>query len=481
MSTFAFILLLILCCLPSFLCANEDFTESSLKSDENIDYEEENLADENPSDFAAKAPKDASEFMDYIEEMIKGTKSKLEEMLEKHLPRILQMSTSVTLSPRCTHDLLRVLFGLREMKPWAIKCKNFVVLDASGKLPDGVLHGTFTSLGNYDECLDIKLYDDRFNETELTKGQYCGLSIAPLLPPKPQSASIERVFNEAADAKGYPKESVCLPVVPSQTSPQSLPVVSSDISNNLRVNVTLVNCEVKEEFHWKQEQLVTGGVIAALFLLVALSTAVDICWTKPQSNSYLRRFCVSFSAYSNSCELLSTKLSEETIKPLYGLRVLSLIWVILANSYVTLDLKLVGNLLQTREVNSQLLFQAVINASLAIETFFFISGLLIAFVTLKKLKSIPWKSWKPSNWLWFYFRRWVRLTPGLMLVIALVLVASPLNDGPLWKEIISPSAERCRRNWWIHFLHISNFFDTSEMYSAEKFSKITRELFLQTC
>lgn len=78
-----------------------------------------------------------------------------------------------------------------------------LVLDASGKFPEGILDGTFTSLGAYDECLDIKLTDLR-NSTDAAKGQYCAVNILPLLPPKP-SKSLERVFNEAADAKGFPK------------------------------------------------------------------------------------------------------------------------------------------------------------------------------------------------------------------------------------------------------------------------------------
>ncbi|RWS15297.1 Nose resistant to fluoxetine protein 6-like protein, partial [Dinothrombium tinctorium] len=440
------------------------------------DVEDEESANETTGALH-KAPRDATEFMDYIEELIKSTKGKLEELLETHLPRLLRMSTSITLSPRCTYDMVRVLFGIRELKPWAIK-----LLDASGKLPDGILYGSFTSLGSYDECLEIKLLDsnesDADNETEISRGQYCGLNIAPFLPPRPKTVSIERAFNEAADAKGYPKEDhfsrlapffyflkfrlgVCLP---STCSINDLNVITSNLSKNLRVNVSVVNCEVKQAKPWTREQIIAGSFLAAIVTLVILATIFEIIVHKMKINarSILSKCFISFSAFSNSRYLLSSKADDDAVvRPLFGIKVISIIWIILANSYVTLDLKVVSNLLKTREVHSQLLFQAVINASLAIETFFFISGLLIAFVSLKKLRLTP--LWTVKNWFWFYFRRAVRLTPALMCVIAFVLFAAPLNTGPLWREIIYPAAAKCSRNWWIHFLHISNFFDVSEM------------------
>lgn len=211
----------------------------------------------------------------------------------------------------------------------------------------------------------------------------------------------------------------------------------------------------------------------SLIMLVLTASFVDILgkqvWPRSSGSlarqSYVRRFFshswLSFSAYNNCSRLMTTNIPEGSIRCLYGLKVLSLIWVILAHSYLTLDIKAVGQLLQTQKVNSLFLFQVVLNASLAVESFFFISGLLVTLTVFRRLSRSP--NMTTGQWVWFYIHRLVRTTPAVAVVIAIVLSAYQLSNGPLWREIIYPSAERCRKNWWIHLLHISNFFDVSRM------------------
>ena len=93
------------------------------------------------------------------------------------------------------------------------------------------------------------------------------------------------------------------------------------------------------------------------------------------------------------------------------MKVLSLVWVMLAHSYMTLDFRATGRLIITRELPKGLLFQIVLNAGLAIETFFFLSGALVTYTTLRKMRSMP--EWRVRQWIAFYVHRYVRLTPGL--------------------------------------------------------------------
>lgn len=241
---------------------------------------------------------------------------------------------------------------------------------------------------------------------------------------------------------------------------------------------------MKESFNVTNDQVVAGGVLCAILSIVLLATTVDVVrrFVSPTFMSglhgesgaelpatlkrLLNRCWLAFSAYTNSSQLLSTEVPDHAIRSLYGLKVISLLWVILAHAYLTLDLKAVGALMRTRDVNRNFIFQLVINASLAIETFFFISGLLVTLTVFRRLKKNPRISHK--EWIWFYVHRIVRMTPAVVLVIAIVIAAYKFGDGPLWREIIYPSAERCRENWWIHFLHISNFFDVSRMVRKRK-------------
>ena len=51
------------------------------------------------------------------------------------------------------------------------------MLDASGKLPSGILEGTLTDLGAFDECLAVK--SEAVEGTKGFVGQYCILDMRP--------------------------------------------------------------------------------------------------------------------------------------------------------------------------------------------------------------------------------------------------------------------------------------------------------------
>ncbi|GBM76421.1 hypothetical protein AVEN_244792-1 [Araneus ventricosus] len=75
---------------------------------------------------------------------------------------------------------------------------HFAVLDASGRLPEGFLQGTLTSLGNYQECVEIRVNESRVN----MKGQYCTVIMTPPLPDwKPFTSmhvTVPEMFNISA-------------------------------------------------------------------------------------------------------------------------------------------------------------------------------------------------------------------------------------------------------------------------------------------
>ena len=209
---------------PSILTADEfhDKGHHIDKSEESDDSGDEGSDAEEEEVF--KIPQDAVEFMDYFDDLVRRVKVSLEGVFNQYWPQLFEMSSSVVLSPECTYDVVRVLMALRAMRPWAIKreysldvsvrdvrCSRSLlshtpVLDASGKVPEGILAGTLSSLGAYDECLETTLGDEE-EDNKGTNGQYCSIDIKPFLPPKPPSSSgtLNQIFNDAADAKGFPK------------------------------------------------------------------------------------------------------------------------------------------------------------------------------------------------------------------------------------------------------------------------------------
>lgn len=182
--------------------------------------------------------------------------------------------------------------------------------------------------------------------------------------------------------------------------------------------------------------------------------------------------------------------SHMIVSCLNGIRVLSLCWVIVANSYITLDPRATKRLTKTREAPKDFLFQMVAQASLAIETFFFLSGVLMSLSFARRLgpdagnwkkaevrphqqeeeekvegtKQQQWRrKGKTLEWIHFYLHRYVRMTPATMLVIAFTMFAFRYGDGPLWFEATHKAHQSCSENWWRHLLHVANFIDTRQM------------------
>ncbi|CAG2107209.1 unnamed protein product [Medioppia subpectinata] len=432
--------------------------------------------DEDGDEVSFKEPQNPSEFMDYFEDFMQRTKVKLEELFEQYMPQLIQMSSTVTLSPDCTFDAVRILFGLRKLQPWAIK-----ILDSSGKVPDGILGGTLTALGSYDDCLESRIGEEQNEES--TKGQYCAINVRPYLPPKPPLDSVEKEFNDAADAKGFAKEhhfariaplfyylklrlGICLP---ASCTLNDLHLITKRISHRFRVNVTVQSCDVKQStfFSLDDNQIIPLFIISVLLVMIAASTVYDILSRTAavddlkKVSSFVSNCCASFSVCANSAIILSTKAPDHMIRSLNGMKVISLIWIMIAHTYMTLDFRATGRLVTTTQLPKGFLFQTILNASLAIETFFFLSGVLVAYNTLKKMKTLS--NWNLKTWISFYIHRYIRLTPAIMLLIVMFLLAYRMGNGPLWQELIYPTADKCRDNWWTHALYVSNFIKGKDM------------------
>lgn len=195
-----------------------------------------------------------------------------------------------------------------------------------------------------------------------------------------------------------------------------------------------------------------------------------------QSNANIAQFLNEPNPNTNSKTTTTSSNNHQLINCLNGIRVISLCWVIVANSYVTLDPRATKGLTRTREAPRDFLFQLIVQASLAIETFFFLSGLLMSLSFSRyKLSDLTWnKNVKKQsttsssnrinilNWFRFYFHRYIRLTAPAMLIIALAMFAHRYGDGPLWHEVTHRAHFSCSQNWWRHLLHIANFIDTRQ-------------------
>ncbi|CAN7992783.1 unnamed protein product, partial [Ixodes hexagonus] len=102
-------------------------------------------------------------------------------VLDQALPDLTKTVFGLELSPDCLLSLLRVVNGARKMDLDSIR-----MLDATSKLPSGILEGSVADLGDYDQCLAIRVRNRFDEDVEDFRGCYCGLALQMPLPPKPE-------------------------------------------------------------------------------------------------------------------------------------------------------------------------------------------------------------------------------------------------------------------------------------------------------
>ncbi|ELT87089.1 hypothetical protein CAPTEDRAFT_212209 [Capitella teleta] len=172
---------------------------------------------------------------------------------------------------------------------------------------------------------------------------------------------------------------------------------------------------------------------------------------------------LAFSLYTNIPKILSTKLPPNSYTCMYGIRFWSMMWIILGHAW-QLGLTILpgpGNSVadnvgdSVKQESEQWTRAAIRNMSIAVESFFLLSG---ALVTMGFMKQMQRQSDKVTcrQVSIFYFHRYWRLTP--VLAIVSIFTAGLFNflvDGPMVKGTFA-EGHLCRTRWWSTIFYINN-------------------------
>lgn len=145
------------------------------------------------------------------------------------------------------------------------------------------------------------------------------------------------------------------------------------------------------------------------------------------------------------------------ISAINGIRVLSMWWVIMGHTYLWLIIyRTLNDFALALDISRRFSFQAVNNAFFSVDSFFVLSGLLVAYLSFRRLD----KNDGRLPLFQFYFHRFWRLTPAYMFVILFYANLTPfLGEGPLWYG--SQKETPCHDYWWTNLLYINNFHPNS--------------------
>lgn len=433
-------------------------------------------------------PDPRNPFKYYARKQEKLVKTLMKTITEHVTPQFLGDISQLNLTGDCTYGLFKMIFGVKQLKPWAIK-----MLDASGKMPDGLFYGSLAAFGDMGECLHVRAINRRLNGKleEYFQGQYCALNIRFKLPPKPARYSPKTFLKNLTDevplykhllgdvSVGYfyftpIRMALC---VPSTCTQKDIQTLGSAVGDLAQLDVTVPFCEKLKPTEYTTLQLIAMGILAFFFCLVLLGTFLDVAprllnsWAshdtssqcsekdKEMGNNLALDALLSFSAFSNGKRLLSTRTAIGVLEPLHGMRVITMAWIILGHTFFYKSYVLSGGLFEALEYGKSFPFQIVLNVFPAVETFVTMSGILVAYSSLHKLEKRQ-GSFNPFS---YFLHRYLRLTPAFILVSLLMILLPLTGSGPVWNETLQPFAKACEKRWWTNILYIGSWFHREDM------------------
>ncbi|XP_044739061.1 nose resistant to fluoxetine protein 6-like [Chrysoperla carnea] len=202
-----------------------------------------------------------------------------------------------------------------------------------------------------------------------------------------------------------------------------------------------------------------------------VQTTSSICILQAQNENKTPRlwvqFILCFSFYSNTKAVLRTKLGENGLACVHGLRFGSMLWVIVAHSMFYAG-EFATNRIIAFTMSQLISTQPLANAQLSVDSFLFISGFLVSYLFYKKkFTKIGNKAVSLGKTLTEFIlaalNRYLRLTPIVIFAIVIYSVIYEYYANTAIVEMGEAVHEKCSKYWWRNLLYIGNLFDWNEL------------------
>ncbi|XP_001599171.3 nose resistant to fluoxetine protein 6 [Nasonia vitripennis] len=336
----------------------------------------------------------------------------------------------------CGRDLAILDEAITRRETWALK-----MLDASSKIPSGLLEGNFIDLGMFDECMGVK---GEALGVEI-RGRHCMYSIAST------SGNDSHLIN--------PTLSICMPSTCNGSDIVYLfnsTISTIDRLKELGITVVSATCTPVDKEIWDTEFTVSFSILMAFIGLLLFCTLCDVILRQRDAGEYrhpVLSTLAKFSLIISASSILSTRVREGNLPAIHGIRFLSMGWVILGHEYILHFQGVnVNNLSILNWIQSWKSLYIFI-AQFTVDTFFTISGFFMTYLFLKQMPKE-----KRFNVPMYYLHRYFRLTPAIIALTLLTVVFIPkMGSGPRWDMLMSVFGGSCRKKWWPNLLYVQNF------------------------
>ncbi|XP_069136396.1 nose resistant to fluoxetine protein 6-like [Argopecten irradians] len=356
------------------------------------------------------------------------------------------------------------------------------IVDASSKLPSGILQGKKNWLGSYEGCIQAVSPVNNITKRQI-KGRYCMtatqigktseyLSTALCVPHSCSDVDLNVWLATFHGLIDQPQKTIAACEKPVPYTPGTkVALAVCGIVALLVVIGTVIDIAVTYKSNQKQEDNRTSNRDADI--IEAGSTTERETSQKASNQDQQPNQCstdwrtgrlyqgiIAFSLVTNTRKLMSTSNSTGQLTSVNGIRVLSMFWIVLGHTFMYAS-KSVGaeNLAKAGVLTQRVTFFVILNGNYAVDSFFVISGLLVTYVYFRNIRKNNGK----VNWFLFYFHRYWRLTPVYAFCIMFYgsLFFHTLHGAVrVWQDstMIQEWLNRCPQYWWANLLYINNFY-----------------------
>ncbi|XP_016976550.1 nose resistant to fluoxetine protein 6 [Drosophila rhopaloa] len=356
----------------------------------------------------------------------------------------------------CLADLAVVTRDLSSFKVWALK-----MIDSWGLLPAGVLVGNFWDLGNFDECIGIA---HAVTTRHSVKGKYCLTKLVP-------SVSLNVAI----------KTAVCFPASCSAANMDTMlkrlfqNLLNVEIGTEVQI-VDEATCQTSATKPYDGLTIFTIVALSILGALVGLSTIYDYFFC--QDEKTINPVVKAFSARSNSralFKIVDTNSNPNVIDCLNGIRCLSFIWVVFGHEYLVFAMSPNINMADALKWMNSIFSMFVLHGIYAVDTFFFLSGLLLVVIALRSMDKTKGKLNIPM----MYLHRYLRLTPILAFAILIYMKILPLlGNGPLQGSVNFDDYSSCENTWYWTLLYVQNYATNDLCISHSWYLAVDMQLYI---
>ncbi|XP_034127392.1 nose resistant to fluoxetine protein 6-like isoform X1 [Drosophila guanche] len=338
----------------------------------------------------------------------------------------------------CLADMAEFMQALTTGKLWALN-----MIDAWGSIPSGLLYGNFYDLGNFDECVEIS---KEITSSHSINGKYCFLKVSVGFLPQ----SVASLTNAMRIASCFPAS--CSAAYIDAFLGQLMQKLLNSSSTSIQIREA--TCQTSESKPWNSMQIFTVVLLGLMGSIVALCTMYDYFLCQDQSQVPVAVKIFSARASSRALfRIVDSKSNPNIISCLDGIRCMSLIWVVFGHEF--------GYEANSPNVNNLDLLtwfeepfsNFILYAYFAVDSFFFIGGLLVAMVALRSME----KSKGRLNVPLMYLHRFIRIVPILAVAILVYMnLMTLITDGPM-AYMEYHGKEACEKGWFWTLLCVQNY------------------------